>query len=160
MSEGYFLVNWLHVISATVLFGTGVGSAYYLLVSTLRRDVRVVAAVSRQVVLADWLFTATTAVLQPLTGAWMVSRLGLPWSTPWLALSVGLYALAIACWLPVVWIQMRLRDLAAAADREGTTLPRAYWRWFGWWVGLGFVAFFAFLAIFWLMVAKRLPWVS
>jgi uncharacterized membrane protein len=156
--DAYLAVKWLHVLSATVLFGTGVGSAFYLLVSTLGRDVHVVAAVSRQVVRADWLFTATTAVLQPLTGAWMVHRFGLPWSTPWIAWSLWLYVLAIACWLPVVWIQLRLRDLAAQADRDGTALPAAYHRFFGWWVALGFVAFVAFLAIFWLMVAKRLPW--
>lgn len=160
MNEAYFVVNWLHVISATVLFGTGVGSAFYLLVSSLRRDVHVIAAVSRQVVLADWLFTATTAVLQPVTGAWMVMRLGLPWSTPWIAVSLGLYAVAIACWLPVVWIQMRLRDLSAAAAHRGRPLPPDYWRWFRWWVALGFVAFFAFLAIFWLMVTKRLPFAA
>ncbi|MBL0420005.1 DUF2269 domain-containing protein [Ramlibacter sp. AW1] len=156
--EGYPLVSWIHVVSSTVLFGTGVGSAFYLLVSTMQRDVAVVAAVSRQVVWADWLFTTTTAVLQPLTGAWMVLRLGLPWSTPWLAWSIGLYVLAIACWLPVVGIQLRLRDLAGGAAATGSTLPPAYWRLFGWWVGLGFVAFFAFLMIFWLMVTKNLPW--
>ena len=151
----YLLVKWLHILSSTVLFGTGIGSAFYLLVSTLQREVRVVAAVSRQVVWADWLFTATTAVLQPLTGAWMVQRLGLPWSTPWLAASLWLYAFAIACWLPVVWIQHRLRDLSAAAAASGAPLPPAYWRWFAAWVVLGILAFFAFLAIFWLMVAKR-----
>ncbi|MEJ7928986.1 DUF2269 domain-containing protein [Ramlibacter sp. AN1015] len=158
--DAYLATKWLHVLSSTVLFGTGVGSAFYLLVSTLQRDVRVVAAVSRQVVLADWLFTASTAVLQPLTGAWMVHRLGLPWSTPWVAWSVALYVLAIACWLPVVGLQMRLRDLAGRAASEGTALPPGYWRAFRWWVALGFVAFFAFLAIFWLMVAKQLPWTT
>lgn len=157
MTEAYSIVHWIHVLSSTVLFGTGIGSAFYLFVSTLQKDVHVVAAVSRLVVLADWLFTATTAVLQPLSGAWLVTRLGLPWSTPWLAWSIGLYGVAIACWLPVVFIQLRLRDLAAASARQGQPLPPAYWRFFGWWVGLGTVAFAVFLLIFWLMVAKRMP---
>lgn len=154
----YLALKWIHVLSSTVLFGTGVGSAFYLLVSTVQRDVRVIAAVARQVVWADTLFTFTTAVLQPLTGWWLLRQLGLPWGTPWVAWSVALYGVAIACWLPVVWIQLRLRDEAVDAVARASVLPPAYWRLFRWWVALGGVAFFAFLAIFWLMVAKRLPW--
>ncbi len=155
----YLTLKWLHVLTSTVLFGTGIGSAFYLLVATLSRDVRFIAAVTRWVVVADWLFTATTAVLQPLTGLWLVRMAGMPLSQPWLAWSLGLYAFAIACWLPVVWIQLRLRDHANAAAAAGhAVLPRAYWRFFAAWVVLGFAAFFAFLAIFYLMVAKQLPW--
>ncbi|HYD75053.1 DUF2269 domain-containing protein [Ramlibacter sp.] len=154
----YLALKWLHILSSTLLFGTGVGSAFYLLVATLGRDVRTVARVSGYVVVADWLFTATTAVLQPLTGWLMVRSAGMPWSMPWLAWSVGLYALAIACWLPVVWIQHLLRDEARHCAAAGLALSGRYWRCFAAWVALGFVAFFAFLAIFWLMVAKRVPW--
>ena len=150
----YLVVKYLHVISSTLLFGTGIGSAFYLLATTLSRDVRAVAVVARMVVRADWLFTATTAVLQPATGFWLVHRLGLPWSTPWVKVSIVCYALAIACWLPVVWLQMRLRDEAARAARDGTVLPPAYWRLFAWWVALGVPAFFLFMALFWLMIAK------
>ena len=151
----YFLVKTLHILSATFLFGTGVGTAFYLLVTTLGRDVRVVAAVTRWVVIADWLFTATTAIAQPLTGWWLAQRMGMPvMEVAWLRWSVHLYALAIACWLPVVWLQMRLRDLARDAADTGRPLPRAYWRCFTAWALLGVPALFAFLAIFWLMVAK------
>jgi uncharacterized membrane protein len=156
----YIALKWLHVLSSTVLFGTGIGSAYYLLVSTLGRDVHTVAAVSRYVVKADWLFTATTALFQPLSGFWMMSMADMPLATPWIAWSLGLYTLAIACWLPVVWIQLRLRDLAAEAAAMNGALPQRYWRLFAWWVGLGFAAFAAFLLIFFLMVAKRLPWAA
>ena len=157
----YVTVKWLHVLSSTVLFGTGIGSAFYLLFATLSRDVRAIASVTRYVVVADWLFTSTTAVFQPLSGFWLMHLMGgLPWSTPWIAASLWLYAFAIACWLPVVWIQVRLRDLSAQAASAGTALPQRYWFFFRWWVGLGFVAFFAFLAIFYLMVAKRLPFAS
>jgi uncharacterized membrane protein len=153
----YLLWKWLHVVSSTVLFGTGIGSAFYLLVASLHRDPPVVVAVARYVVIADWLFTATTVVLQPLTGGLMMHLAGLSPGTPWLAWSIGLYALAVACWLPVVLLQMRMRDLAGAAAAQGVALPAAYWRAFRYWVALGIPAFFAFLAVFYLMVVKSLP---
>jgi uncharacterized membrane protein len=103
-------------------------------------------------------FTATTAVFQPLSGLWLMHLAGgMPMSTPWISWSLALYAFAIACWVPVVWIQLRLRDLSAQAALSGGELPAAYWRFFGWWVGLGLAAFIAFLEIFYLMVAKRPP---
>ena len=115
----YVTVKWLHILSSTLLFGTGIGSAFYLLFATLTREVRAIAAVTRYVVVADWLFTATSAVFQPLSGVWLVHLMGLPLSTPWIATSLWLYAFAIACWLPVVWIQVRLRDLGST---NGTLL--------------------------------------
>lgn len=157
----YLSVKWLHILSSAVLFGTGIGSAFYLLLATLGRDARAVATVSRYVVITDWVFTATTAVFQPLSGFWLMHLAGgMPWSTPWIAWSLALYALAIACWIPVVWIQLRLRDVAMRAASAGSVLPPVYWRFFRWWVGLGCVAFLAFLAIFYLMVAKQLPFSS
>jgi uncharacterized membrane protein len=150
----YLVVKWLHIVSSTVLFGTGIGSAFYLLFASLQRDARVVAAVAGLVVWADAAFTATTAVLQPLSGLWLVHRLGLPWSTPWVAWSLGLYAVAIGCWLPVVAIQVRMHRVARAAAAAGGPLPPAYGRLLRAWVLLGVPALFAFLAIFWLMVAK------
>ena len=151
----YLALKWLHILSSTVLFGTGVGSAFYLLTAATTRNAAVVAHVSRWVVRADWLFTATTAVVQPLTGLWMVHLMGLPVGTDWIAWSLALYAVAMACWLPVVWLQMRMRDLSLRASQDRLALPRAFWRCFGWWVALGIPALFSFLAIFWLMVAKR-----
>ena len=153
----YLALKWLHILSSTVLFGTGIGSAFYLLVATLGRDARTVAVVSGWVVLADWLFTATTAVLQPVTGALLVHAAGMSWRQPWLAWSVALYVLAIACWLPVVWIQLRLRDEARRSARGARPLSARYWRWFAAWMVLGTIAFLAFVLIFWLMVGKRLP---
>ncbi|CAN7529612.1 DUF2269 domain-containing protein [Acidovorax sp. LjRoot129] len=150
----YLVVKWLHILSSTVLFGTGIGSAFYLLTAALARNTAVVAHVSRWVVRADWLFTATTAVLQPLTGWWLMHLAGLPHGTSWIACSIGLYAVAMACWLPVVWLQIRMRDLAFQASERDESLPPAFWRCFGWWVALGVPALVAFLAVFWLMVAK------
>jgi uncharacterized membrane protein len=156
----YLLLKWVHVLSSTILFGAGVGSAFHLFVSTLRRRTGGVANGARNVVLADWLLTTPTAILQPLTGLWLVNKMGLPYSTPWIAWSLGLYAVAIACWLPVVVIQIRMRNAVVQAERAGAPVPPAYDRLFHWWTALGCVAFFAFLAIFWLMVAKRLPWAN
>lgn len=150
----YAVLKWLHVLSSTLLFGTGIGSAFFLLVTSLKRDPRVVASVAATVVIADWLFTATTVVLQPVTGFALASTARFPLHSRWIAYSIVLYAFAVLCWLPVVHLQMRLRDLARAAVREGTALPPAYWRCLRWWIALGFCALFAFLAVFYLMVAK------
>lgn len=151
----YLIVKWLHVLSSTVLFGAGIGSAFYLFMASRDGSPASAAYVSARVVQADWLFTAPTALIQPLTGLWLVHRTGMPWSLAWITWSIVLYALAIACWLPVIWMQIRMRDLARAAAAAGAaTLPPAYRRLFHAWVALGAVAFVAFLAIFWLMVAK------
>jgi uncharacterized membrane protein len=157
----YVVVKWLHVLSSTILFGTGIGSAFYLLLATIGHDARAVAVVSRYVVITDWVFTATTAIFQPLSGFWLMHLAGgMPWSTPWIAWSFALYAIAIACWIPVVWIQLRLRDISVAAALSGPRLPQAYWHLFRWWVGLGCIAFGLFIAIFYMMVAKRVPFIS
>lgn len=150
----YLIIKWVHILSSTFLFGTGIGSAWYMLSTSLSRDVRAIAVVSRNVVIADWVFTATTIIIQPATGFYMIHLAGYPLHSSWIMWSIALYVLAGACWLPVVWIQMRLRDLAAEAVRTNTDLPRQYWRLFKTWVALGVPAFIAFLAIFWLMVAK------
>lgn len=150
----YLAVKWLHVLSSTILFGTGIGSAFYLLLSSLGNDARVVATVAKYVVIADWLFTATTAILQPLTGFWMMHLVGMPFSGRWIVWSTGLYVIALLCWFPVVWLQMRMRDLARQAAHDGIGLPLSYRRYFVWWVALGIPAFIAFVAIFYLMVTK------
>jgi uncharacterized membrane protein len=150
----YLFFKWLHILSSTLLFGTGIGSAFYMLFISLTRDVRASAIVTRHVVLADWLFTMPTAVIQPLTGFYLVYLAGFPMSSRWIVWSVILYALAIACWLPVVWIQIRMRDIAAQALEEHVELPALYWRYMRFWIMLGCIAFAAFLAIFYLMVFK------
>ncbi|RYE98696.1 MAG: DUF2269 domain-containing protein [Oxalobacteraceae bacterium] len=150
----YLAIKWLHILSSTLLFGTGLGSAWYMLFANVSKDVRAIAVVSKYVVIADWLFTATTAVIQPATGFYMAHLAGYPLTSHWIMWSVILYVLAGACWLPVVWIQIRLRDLAAAAARDHTALPPQYWTLFKTWVALGIPAFIAFVCIFWFMVAK------
>ncbi len=150
----YMIVKWIHVVGSTLLFGTGVGSAFYLLAATLTRDSRAVAMTSRHVVIADWLFTTSTAILQPVTGYMLMRIANFSWELAWLRVSILLYVVAIACWLPVVWLQMRMRTVSAAAAGAQTPLPPAYWRYFRWWFALGVPALFSFLAIFYLMIAK------
>ena len=151
----YMVVKWLHILSSTFLFGTGIGSAFYMLFTSLSRDVRAIAVVSRHVVLADWVFTTTTIIVQPVTGLYQMHLAGFPFSSTWISWSIGLYFLAGACWLPVVWIQLKMRDMAQLAARDGAaTLPALYWRYLRIWTVLGIPAFFALVVIFWLMVAK------
>lgn len=150
----YVTVKWLHILSSTFLFGTGIGSAFYLLLASISRDVRAIAVVTRTVVLADWLFTATTAVLQPLTGYYLIRLAGFPVTSLWISWSIILYVLALACWLPVVWLQIRMRALARETVEKNTPLPFEYWRCFWTWVALGIPAFFAFVMVFYLIVAK------
>ena len=153
------VLKWLHILSSTMLFGTGIGTAFYLFFVSRTRDTHAVAIVSHHVVIADWLFTATTIVFQPLSGFWLAHRMGYPLTSPWILLSTVLFISAALCWFPVVWLQVRLRDVAKAADKAGTALPPAYWNYFGWWTALGVPALLLFLAIFYLMVARpSLPW--
>ena len=150
----YLVVKWLHILSSTLLFGTGLGSAFYMFVASRTRDVRVIAVVVRYVVIADWAFTTPTVILQPITGLWLVHIAGYPLDSPWIVVSVALYLLAGAAWLPVVWMQIRMRDMAAAAAREGGGLPPRYWSHLKAWVALGVVAFLSLVVVFYLMVAK------
>jgi uncharacterized membrane protein len=150
----YLLVKWVHVVSSTLLFGTGLGSAFHMFFTNRTGDVRAIAVVSRRVVLADWIFTTPTAILQPVSGFYLASLSGLPLSSPWLVWSVVLYVLAAACWLPVVWLQLRMAEMAEAAARTEEALPSTFWRYHRVWTLLGIPAFIAFLVIFYLMVVK------
>jgi uncharacterized membrane protein len=152
--NSYLLVKWLHVLSSTVLFGTGVGSAYYLLTVSLTREPRAVALVAARVVTADWLFTATTVVIQPLTGLYLVHLTGGSLSPTWISASIWLFGLTVACWLPVIGLQIRMRNLARQAVATNGPLPPAYRRCLLAWIALGCPAFVAMVAVFYLMVAK------
>ena len=150
----YLLIKWVHILSATLLFGTGLGSAFYKYMADRRGDVAAIAFVSRHVVLADWWFTTPTVILQPVTGFALALIAGYPLTRPWMAASIGLYVVAGLCWLPVVWFQIRMRDLAAEAREQNTSLPEAYWRYARIWFWLGVPAFCAMVAVFGLMVLK------
>jgi len=150
----YFVLLYLHIIGASVLLGTGAGIAFFMLLGHLGGSPPVIAAIARIVVIADFLFTATAVVAQPLTGLALAKIMGWPLGEGWIAFSLVLYLLTGACWLPVVRMQIRMRDLAAAAAATAEPLPAAYHRLFRWWLALGIPAFTAVLAIFALMIAK------
>ena len=151
----YLVVKWLHILSSTLLFGTGLGSAFYMFFASRTRDVRAIAVVVRHIVIADWLFTTPTIVLQPLTGFYLVYLAHFPLTSAWIVWSIALYLLAGAAWLPVVWMQIRMRDMAVDAMRRGeTALPPLYWTYLRRWVGLGVIAFVSLVVVFYLMVAK------
>lgn len=155
----YFLLKMVHIIGAAVLLGTGAGIAFFMLVAHLRRDPREIAGVARTVVLADFLFTASAVVLQPITGIWLAWSSGYSLRDGWIAASIALYVVTGAFWLPVVWIQMQMRDLAVGAAETNAKLPARYYQLFRRWFVFGFPAFAAVLVIFWLMIARpRIPY--
>jgi uncharacterized membrane protein len=155
----YLVLKYLHVIGAAVLLGTGAGIAFFMLLGHLAAKPIIVAAIARIVVIADFIFTATAVVAQPATGVALAWHMGWSLWEGWLALSIFLYLVTGAFWLPVVWMQMRMRDLAAEAAATDQPLPPAYHKLFWWWFAFGFPAFGAVLAIFWLMIAKpSLAW--
>jgi uncharacterized membrane protein len=147
-------LRWLHVIGATVLLGTGAGIAFFMVMAHRSGVPAFIAHVAGTVVVADLLFTATAVVLQPVTGAALAWAVGWPLNEGWIALSLALYILTGVFWLPVVWIQVQLRDLARAAAAAGEALPPEYRRLYRIWLACGFPAFTAVLAIIWLMLAK------
>lgn len=150
----YLILKTLHVISSVLLAGTGFGSAFYLFFANRTGSLETQAAVCRLVVRADTWFTTPAVIVQPLTGVWMAHLAGWSLATPWLATAIALYLVAGGCWLPVVWLQLRMRDMAEAALARGEALPPRYWRYARVWEALGYPAFAAMPVIFWLMVAK------
>ena len=150
----YLTLKVIHILSSTLLFGTGLGTAFFMFMTKRSRNLEAISVVSRYVVLADWLFTSPTVIIQPLTGLWLVHLAGFPWQSSWLMLTFMLYTLAACCWLPVVWLQLRMRDMAQEAVATGTELPACYWRYERRWTLLGIPAFFALVAVYALMVFK------
>jgi uncharacterized membrane protein len=150
----YLILKYVHVIGASILLGTGAGIAFFMLVGHLTGKPATIAAIARIVVIADFLFTATAVIVQPVTGIALAWHMGWSLREGWIALSIVLYLVTGAFWLPVVWMQMRMRDLASVAAITGQPLPVSYHTLFWWWFAFGFPAFTAVLAIFWLMIAK------
>lgn len=150
----YSVLKFMHIIGATVLLGTGSGIAFFMLVAHRTDDVAFIARIAPVVVMADYLFTASAVVAQPITGYLLVLTTGVPLTEGWVVASLVLYGIAGAFWLPVVWMQSQMRDLARGAAASGTPLPKRYHRLFRLWVWCGFPGFGAVLLIIWLMVAK------
>ena len=150
----YLLLKFLHVFGATVLLGVGAGIAFFMLMAHRTGDASFIARTARVVVIADALFTAAAIVAQPITGYLLMREIGAAFSDDWIAGALVLYVVAGVFWLPVVWIQIRMRDLAAEAAKAGLPLPTLYHRLFRVWFAFGFPGFGAVMGILWLMIAK------
>lgn len=151
----YLTVKTLHILSSVLLVGTGFGTAFYLFFANRTGSIPAIAAVSKLVVRADLWFTTPAVVFQPLSGLWLAHAADWQWTTPWVSLSIALYLLAGVCWLPVVWLQYEMARMAATAHTTGeAALPARYWRFARWWERLGYPAFLAMVAVYFLMVLK------
>jgi uncharacterized membrane protein len=150
----YFALKFLHIIGASVLLGTGAGIAFFMLIAHRTGNAATVAAVARIVVIADFMFTATAVVIQPLTGVALAWHTGNSLTEAWIVASIILYLITGALWLPVVWMQIEMRKLATAAAEADQPLSERYNRLFNLWFIFGFPAFAAVLAILWLMITR------
>ena len=153
----YLSLKTLHILSMLLLFGTGLGSAFYKWMADRSGNLAHIAVTNRHVVLADWLFTTPTVIFQPISGLAMALLAGYSLRSDWIAISLALYVFAGACWLPVVWLQIRMQRLSAEALAQQTALPAAYWRMARCWFWLGLPAFTAMLLVVALMVFKHIP---
>ena len=154
MTALYMLYKTIHILSATVLFGTGLGTAFHMWRADRTGSVRIIAAAARQTVLADWLFTTPAVIIQPVSGFLLLFEAGYALNEGWVILSLALYAVTGVCWLPVVWLQIRVRDMALAALDGGAALPPLYRRYMRIWFALGWPAFLSVIAIITLMVFR------
>jgi len=148
-----FVYKLIHLLGASVLFGTGLGIAFFMFMANRTGHAGVIAVTARFVVIADFVFTATAVVVQPISGFALASAIGMePFEENWIVFSLVLYVLVGLCWLPVVFIQMRMRDLAQDAAVNSKPLPEAYRRLYRIWFWLGWPAFAGVIAIFILMI--------
>lgn len=154
MVDGYLLLKTIHIVSATVLFGTGLGIAFYFLAGLRSGDPAGAYFAARTTVIADMLFTLTAGIIQPVSGFGLIHMAGIDPLSPWLVLSYAIYFVALACWLPVVWLQLRIRDMLGAKVRGEPIDEAKLGRHFRIWFMLGWPAFVGLVAVFWLMVAK------
>lgn len=149
----YLILKWVHIVSATILFGTGIGSAFYMFMAHRQRDIDDIRFATRTVVIADWLFTTPAVALQLATGVALVVVADHDFFDLWVVHALALFVFAGICWLPVVWIQIQMREMAALA-RSIDDLPQRYWRLNRIWTVLGCLAFPAVVGIFYLMVFR------
>ncbi|MBS0288087.1 MAG: DUF2269 domain-containing protein [Proteobacteria bacterium] len=150
----YNILKYIHILSATLLFGTGLGTAFFMWMAYFSKDIKTLTHTTKHVILADWFFTTPTVIIQPLTGIWLMIILHYPFNSLWFALVIGLYVLAGLSWIIVVFIQYRLHNIIKNINPKHEIIPREYHMLMRWWLCLGVIAFSAIMVIYWLMVAK------
>lgn len=153
----YTFVKTLHILSSTFLWGTGVGTAFFMVMAHVSKDVSTIRITTRHVVLADWLFTTPTVILQPVSGLYLMRLMNLSFESQWFVVVCALYAVTIGAWLPVVYLQLKLKKITASLQ-PGDALPQDYYRTFYRWISLGFPAAIAMIGLFLMMVYK--PWMT
>lgn len=147
--SAFLWIKLVHILSATILFGTGIGTAFFMIKAYLSENDEAMRITTRTVVAADWLFTTPSIVIQFVTGLWLTSKLNIAFDSAWFIAVISLYVFVGICWTPVVWIQIRIRNLiAAGAGRE------SYKKLMTVWMALGVPAFASVIVIFFLMVSK------
>lgn len=150
----YSTVKLIHIISATIVFGTGLGIAFFMLMGQRSRDFVKRRFAARATVLADTIFTLPAVIVQPISGAWLVWQAGFGWTEFWLVGTYMLYLVAGLCWVPVVVIQIAMKRMLERQAVDGTFDEAAFNRLFRWWFALGWPAFGGLVVIFGLMVMK------
>jgi len=152
----YLTVKTLHIISSAILFGTGIGIAFFMWLSFFSNNLTEKLYAAKNTVLADKLFSFPAALIQPLTGFWLIVESGFNWNEYWLLLTYAIYIVAAACWIPVVWIQIQLKEILAESINNKSELPNHYYKLFKIWFILGWPAFLGLIVVFYLMVTKPL----
>jgi uncharacterized membrane protein len=150
----YFAVKYLHVLGAIVILGTGTGIAFFMLMAHRSRDPSYIARTAATVVIADMLFTLSAVLLQPVSGALLMALSGIDFRERWLIASLVLYAVAGLFWIPVVFMQIEMRNLASVAAAQDQPLPQRYVTLFRRWFLFGIPGFGSVMIILWLMIAK------
>jgi len=150
----YFLVKYLHVLGAIVILGTGSGIAFFMLMAHRTDNAEFIARTASVVVIADAIFTLSAVILQPVTGGLLMMFSATAITERWILASLALYAIAGVFWIPVVFMQIEMRDLARKAAEQQAALPERYFVLFRRWFGFGFPGFGATTLILWLMIAK------
>ncbi len=152
--DWYSFIKTLHILSSTILFGTGIGIAFFMLRSYFINDINQKLYAARNTVLADYIFTLPAVIVQPITGAWLIWQGGYNWLDLWLVITYIIYIIAGLCWLPVVWIQIQLKKILIQSANDGTELPARYNKLFKIWFIMGWPAFIGLVIVFFLMVIK------
>lgn len=150
----YLVLKLIHIISSTVIFGTGVGTAFCMFAANRTKNVSNIYFATKHVVIADWIFTTPAVLIQLVTGIRLIEITEHSFTDPWIVKALFLYFFAGACWIPVVWMQIVMRDMAKIAMEQDQELPKRYWKFDRWWIILGSLAFPAVMIIFYLMVFK------
>lgn len=146
----YMTLKLIHILSSTILFGTGLGTAFYMWRAQLSGNLSTFRIVAKNVVLADWIFTTPAVIIQPLTGIGMMHLVGFSWQQPWLYWSICLFTFVGVCWLPVVYIQIKVAKLLQSDQPDLQRIKRLMFCWYS----LGVPAFLGVIGIFYLMVSK------